>query len=65
MATTPVLLAGVASTWTGFGTVDPLAGAQMVTDGAGLAAVHVPPVLLTVTVAFAVVEPPGPVAVRV
>ncbi len=37
----------------------------MVTEGAGLAGEHVPPLLPTVTVALAVELPPGPVAVNV
>ena len=45
--------------------MDPFVGEQIVTDGAGLAGEHVPPVLPTETFAVAVEVPPGPVAVRV
>jgi hypothetical protein len=64
MATTPLLLLGTARTWTGEETVEPLVGAQMVTEGGPLAGVQ-GVLALTVTVVFAVVDPPGPVAVSV
>jgi hypothetical protein len=64
MATTPLLLLGTASTCTGDATVEPLVGEQIVTDGGPLAGVQAE-LTPTVTVVFAVVEPPGPVAVSV
>jgi hypothetical protein len=65
MPITPLLLFGAAWICTGEATVDPFVGVQMLIDGTAELGEHDPEVDPIDTVAVAVADPPGPVAVSV